>query len=338
MSELLIYTSQGIYCPKGDFYIDPWKPVHKAIVSHAHADHAIYGHAFYFCHNDTKPVLKHRLGNTIHVESYDYGHKIKINDVIVSLHPAGHVIGSCQIRVEYKGYVEVFSGDFKTINDNLSMPFEPLKCNHFISESTFGLPVFNFKNTNEIENELVSWVETNKQEGMNSVIFAYSLGKAQRIAQMVSKYFNVFVHSSIYSIHNLFLSAGYNVGNVENFANFNKAIHKGVLIIMPPMLLGSNILHKADPYLTAYASGWMQIRGNKKRINVDKGLVISDHADFKGILETIAETNCEMVSFTHGYADFMSRYVSEKKGIKTTVLHTNYIGEDIEGKDTAYEM
>lgn len=326
MSQLLNLTECGIYCSAGDFYIDPWRPVQKAFISHAHSDHARSGNATYICHKHTTPILELRLGNLNNFRSVDYGESISVNGVKITFHPAGHIIGSSQIRVEHNGRVEVFSGDYKTSQDGLSTPFEPIKCHHFISESTFGLPVFKFSDTNQIATNFQDWVKRNNEKGLNSIVFAYSLGKAQRIVNLSPENVEVFVHDSIFKTNQVIQSAGISLNAYQHANEFDKLKNQGALIITPPATMDSKWLKRFEPYSTAYASGWMQIRGNKKRLAVDKGIVISDHADFQGIIEAVNATGCEKVSFTHGYADFMARHFSEKS-LEATVLKTDFMGD-----------
>ena len=183
--KLIRFTNKGIYCPQGKFYIDPWRPVDLAIITHGHADHARWGMKKYLCHHFTKPILHSRISEDIEVQSVEYGEKIMINGVQVSLHPAGHIIGSAQIRLEYKGYVSVISGDYKVQNDGLSTPFELVKCHEFVTESTFGLPIYNWLEIEDLNKKLQNWVLRNKENQKTSVFIGYSLGKAQRIMKAV---------------------------------------------------------------------------------------------------------------------------------------------------------
>ena len=209
MDQLLQFTDRGIYCEAGDFYIDPWKPVNRAVITHAHSDHAYRGHNLYLAHRKSVPVLKYRLGGDIQVQSMDYMESLSHNGVAISLHPAGHIVGSSQVRVEYQGEVWVASGDYKTQDDGLSTPYEPVKCNAFISESTFGLPIFQWRSQQSIFDQLHQWWRKNQDEGTASVILCYALGKAQRILSGIDTSIGpVFAHGAIANINDLMISAG----------------------------------------------------------------------------------------------------------------------------------
>ena len=195
--KLITFTNKGIYCPQGKFYIDPWRPVDLAVITHGHADHARWGMKKYLCHHFTKPILHKRISEDIECQSVEYGEIININGVKVSLHPAGHIIGSAQIRLEYKGYVSVVSGDYKVQDDGLSTPFELVKCNEFVTESTFGLPIYNWLEVDDLNKKMQNWVLRNKENQKTSVFIGYSLGKAQRIMKAVEGVGKIHVHYSI---------------------------------------------------------------------------------------------------------------------------------------------
>ena len=177
---LLEFTSKGIYCKQADVYLDPWRGVNKAIISHGHSDHARWGSKRYITHEINVPIIQHRLGK-ISVTGKKYGDPFSINRVQFSFHPAGHVPGSAQIRVEYKGEVWVFTGDYKTQTDGISDPFEPVKCNTFITECTFGLPVFQWKDPKNVHDSINQWWAKNQEEKTSSLLMGYSLGKIQRL-------------------------------------------------------------------------------------------------------------------------------------------------------------
>src|SRR4030095_2600804 len=215
MSQLIEFTDKGLCCPQGKFYIDPWKPVEKAIITHAHSDYANFGHKYYLCHTYTKPLLEARLGNGYY-ETIEWNEPTYINGVKVSLHAAGHIIGSSQIRIEYNDEVWVVSGDYKTENDGISGVFEPVKCNVFISESTFGLPIYKWKPQQEIFQNIREWIIANEESGKTSVLIAYSLGKAQRVMQCIKDMdVKIFLHGAIWNVHQTLFQAGYNLPTVE---------------------------------------------------------------------------------------------------------------------------
>lgn len=325
--KLLKFTKKGIYCIPGKFYLDPWYPVDYAIISHGHADHARWGNKHYLCHNDSKAILQHRIGVGISIESLAYNQTKMINGVKVSFHPAGHIIGSAQIRLEYKGYVVVFSGDYKIQPDGVSTSFEPIKCHEFITESTFGLPIYKWKTEQELQNELQDWIYQNQQNNRTSVFFGYSLGKAQRILKLVENLDAIYVHAAIHNLNNAISNSGITLPKSQLLtSDFKKSAIQNKIIILPPALLGSRLLKRIPNAATAICSGWMQIRGNRRWKGVDAGFVVSDHADWDGLLTAVKATEAEKVYVTHGSQAVFSKYLNEI-GIKAHELKTEF-GED----------
>lgn len=321
---LLQLTDKGLYCAQGDFYVDPWRSVHKAVITHAHSDHAKAGHQAYLCHHLTKPLLKARLGNYSY-ESVSWNEPVYINGVKVSLHPAGHVIGSSQIRIEKNGEVWVVSGDYKTYDDGLSGLFEPVRCDTFITESTFGLPVYQWQTLHEQYHEVQQWVQRNQSDNVQSVLFAYSLGKAQRMIQAVADITpNIFVHGSVWTIDQALREVGIQLPPVKRISKETyKNDLKNAVIIAPLSTMDSPWMKQFSPYKTAVCSGWMHIRGQARRNQADTGFAISDHADWNGLMSAIDATKAERVLVTHGYSSVLSKYLNEK-GIEADILQTNY--------------
>jgi putative mRNA 3-end processing factor len=326
---LIGFTDKGLFCAAGNFYIDPWKPVEKAIITHGHSDHARFGSSNYLCHHYTKPILQLRLGAN-NYQSLDWNESININGVKVSLHPAGHIIGSSQIRVEHNGEVWVASGDYKVENDGISGAFEPVKCNTFITESTFGLPIYKWKSQQEIYNNIQQWILKNQAADKASVLIAYSLGKAQRVLQAASAITDkIYVHGAIFNMHETLKNAGWDLPNVKRvMPDTPKEEFKGAVIIAPPSADGSPWIKRFTPYSIGVCSGWMQVRGNARRKNVDAGFVLSDHADWDGLLQVIKETQAEKVFVTHGFQAAFSRYLNEI-GIESAEVKTQF-GNDEE--------
>ena len=328
--QLIKFTKKGIYCPQGKFYLDPWYPVDYAIISHGHADHARWGMKHYLCHNDSKAILRHRIGADIKVESIAYDEPININGVKVSFHPAGHVIGSAQIRLEHKGYIVVFTGDYKTQPDFITTPFETVKCHTFITESTFGLPIYHWKTEEELQQELQQWVYNNQRNNKTSVFFGYSLGKAQRLMSLLEGVDNIYVHRAIHNLNEAIINSGIQLPETTLLtADFDKKKVQNKIIIMPPGLLGSRLLKRVPNAATALCSGWMQIRGNKRWQAVDAGFTVSDHADWNGLLSAVKATEAEQVYVTHGSQAVFSKYLNEI-GIKADELKTEYGDEAME--------
>ncbi|PQJ79740.1 ligase-associated DNA damage response exonuclease [Polaribacter porphyrae] len=325
--KLIKFTKKGIYCIPGKFYLDPWYPVDYAIISHGHADHSRAGNKHYLCHNDSKAIIKHRLGQDICIESLGYNEPRNINGVQVSFFPAGHVIGSAQIRLEYKGFVVVFSGDYKTQPDFISTPFELVKCHEFITESTFGLPIYKWKEETALQTQLQNWVLQNQQNNRTSVFLGYSLGKAQRIMKLLEGVDDTFVHSAIHNLNEAISSSGIELPKTTllNF-DFKKADIQNKIVILPPALLGSRMLKKIPNTATAICSGWMHIRGNRRWKGVDAGFAVSDHADWDGLLEAVKATEAEKVYVTHGSQAVFSKYLNEI-GIEAHELKTEF-GDD----------
>jgi putative mRNA 3-end processing factor len=327
--DLLTFTDKGIYCLKGDFYIDPWKPVPHAIITHAHSDHARAGSGAYLCHHFTKPILKLRLGD-ISVQSVEWGEQVEMNGVKISLHPAGHIIGSSQIRVEYDGRVWVVSGDYKTENDGLSGEIEIVPCDVFVTESTFGLPIYEWKPQQELFYDIQNWILSNREKGKNSVLIAYSLGKAQRILKALEEISPlIYVHGAIWNVHQILLDAGVQLPEVKRITpDMNKGNFKTDLIIAPPSADQSPWMNRFQPYSVGVCSGWMQVRGNARRRNVDAGFAMSDHADWKGLISVIRGTGAKKVFVTHGFQSALSRYLNEI-GIEAAEIKTEF-GDEAE--------
>jgi len=327
--SLLTFTEKGIYCRQGDFYIDPWKPVSRAIITHAHSDHARPGSHSYLCHHYTKPLLYLRLGD-VTVQSVEWAEPIFMNNVRFSLHPAGHIIGSSQIRVEYAGETWVVSGDYKTENDGISGEMEIVPCDVFVSESTFGLPIYEWKSQQELFYEMQNWILANREKGLNSVLIAYSLGKAQRLLKGIEEISpSIFVHGAIWNVQEVLLNAGFQLPLVKKVTpEMNKDAFKTDTIIAPPSADNSPWMNRFHPYSVGICSGWMQVRGNVRRRNVDAGFVMSDHADWKGLLSVIRACSAKKVFVTHGFQSAFSRYLNET-GIESAEVKTEF-GDDAE--------
>lgn len=336
---LIEFTDKGLYCRQGNFYIDPWRPVEKAVITHAHSDHARWGSQSYLCHHLTKPILQLRLGDN-NYQSVEWEEKIFMNGVQVSLHPAGHIIGSSQIRVEYNGEVWVVSGDYKTENDGISGAFEPIRCHTFITESTFGLPIYNWKSQAALFTDIQNWIRNNQAAGKSSVLIAYSLGKAQRVLQAVKEVTNnIFVHGAIWNTQEALLQTGVLPAGLlpevkRVTADIPKEAYKESVVIAPPSADGTPWMRRFAPYSVGICSGWMQVRGNQRRRNADAGFALSDHADWKGLLHAVEATGAQKVLVTHGFQSSFSRYLNEA-GIEAGEVKTEY-GND-EDEETGSE-
>ena len=274
---LLAFTNKGIYCAAADVYLDPWKPVDKALITHGHSDHSRWGHGQYITHHRNIPIIRHRLG-AIQVKGVEWGESLSIRGVKFQFFPAGHIVGSSQIRVEYQGEVWVFSGDYKTENDGLCQAFEPVPCHTFITECTFGLPVFRWRPQNEVLSDINRWWAENKSEGRTSVLFGYSLGKAQRLLHLLDPEIGtIYTHGAIEKMNEVLRPLVALPPTIHIQPDTPKSEVKGNLILAPPSTHGSNWLRKFAPFETASASGWMAFRGARRRRAIDRGFVLSDH-------------------------------------------------------------
>ncbi len=323
---LLAFTDRGIYCAQADVYLDPWKPVKKAIITHGHADHSRYGHEQYITHPSNIPIIRHRLGD-IRVRGVAWGETFRVNGVQFSLHPAGHIIGSSQVRVEYQGEVWVFSGDYKLEDDGLAVPYEPVRCHTFITECTFGLPAFKWLPQEEVFRQIHEWWATNQQEGKTSVLFGYSLGKAQRLLKHLDLNLGtIYTHGAIENMNEVVREVADLPPTTRITRETTKEELRGNLVLAPPSAHGSPWIRKMVPFVTASASGWMTFRGARRRRAVDRGFVLSDHCDWQGLLQAIGETGAEKVICTHGYTEIFSRYLREQ-GYDARTEKTQYEGE-----------
>lgn len=326
--HLLQFTDRGIFCPRAGVYLDPWKPVERAIISHGHSDHAYAGHQHYLCTTDALPVIRHRLYLTDNIQGLPYGEVLAINGVGFSFHPAGHIPGSAQIRVAYKGEVWVFSGDYKLQHDGISAPFEPVRCQVFITESTFGLPVYKWKPQEKVFGEINEWWRKNRDEGKTSVISGYTLGKGQRILQNVDPTIGkIFTHGAVDTINHIMRVQGIPLPEAPRVTNETpKEDLKGALIISPPSAVGSPWVRRFLPYSLGVASGWMKLRGTRRRRGADRGFALSDHADWNELNTAVRETGAEKVFVTHGYSEIFAHWLNEQ-GIEAHEVKTRYEGE-----------
>ncbi|MGA7776411.1 MAG: ligase-associated DNA damage response exonuclease [Paraburkholderia sp.] len=335
-SDLVIARREGLYCPAGDFYIDPWQPVERAVITHAHSDHAREGHRHYLAAQSGAGVLLSRLPG-IDLQTAAYGERLDLNGVTVSLHPAGHVLGSAQVRIEYRGRVWVASGDYKLEADPTCDPFEPVPCDTFITESTFGLPIYRWDPPQTVFDSIDSWWRHNAAEGRASVLFCYSFGKAQRILASVDAAIGpIFCHGAVEPLNRAYRSAGVAlppVQMVSEVAVRDKAVFKEALVVAPPSAQGSAWLRRFGEYSDAFASGWMRLRGTRRRRGVDRGFVLSDHADWPGLQSAIRATGASRIIVTHGQVEPMVRWLREE-GLQAGAFATQY-GDDALEADAA---
>ena len=327
--SLISLTARGLYCKQGDFYIDPWKPVNKAVVTHAHADHAYRGSTNYLVAKDGEELARIRLDPEATITGQKYGEITDINGVKLSFHPAGHILGSAQVRVEYKGEVWIVSGDYKLTPDATCAAFEHIKCHYFITEATFGLPIYRWTPPEQTFSEISDWWRQNRENGKASIIFAYSLGKAQRILNGIDRSIgSIYTHGAVERLTQAYREAGIDLAQTTYVGNVtNKKEFAGSLIVAPPSAQMSTWMKRFGPQSTAFASGWMLVRGARRRRAVDRGFVLSDHADWPELLTAIRATEAETVYVTHGFSEEVVRYLNET-GMNAKPLKTQFIGDD----------
>lgn len=326
---MIFPTDKGLYCQAADIYVDPWGGVDKAIITHAHSDHARWGSLNYLCAEPGEKVLRYRLQNASNIETLPYGKTIEINGVKISLHPAGHILGSAQVRFEYKGEVWVVSGDYKLNPDPTCASFEPVQCDTFITESTFGLPIFKWPNKEELFQEINTWWSKNKSEGRNSLILCYALGKAQRILSGLDLSIGpVYTHGAVEVLNEVYRQSGQNLPLTTRIQQAMK-VEPGAMILAPPSVQNSAWQRKLQPVAVAFASGWMQVRGIRRRRAFDKGFILSDHCDWNSLLTAVKETKASRVFVTHGYSDIFSKYLQTEMGIESSILSTHFVGESV---------
>jgi putative mRNA 3-end processing factor len=336
---LLEFTDRGIFCPAAGVYLDPWKPVDRALITHGHSDHARWGHAHYLCTAVAAPVIRYRLRLENNLQTVQYGEPIVINGVHFTFHPAGHIPGSAQIRVEYQGEVWVFTGDYKLEDDGVSEPFELVRCHTFITESTFGLPVYRWKPQQAIMEDINAWWQKNRAEGKVSVIAGYALGKSQRILKNIDTTLGpVFVHGAIDNILEILRGQGIALPQTQRVTpQHKKQDFEGALVICPPSAVGSSWIRRFLPYSLGIASGWMSLRGARRRRGADRGFALSDHVDWDSLNTAVRETGAERVYVTHGYTEIYTQWLREQ-GLEAHAVQTRYEGElseIVEGEEKA---
>jgi putative mRNA 3-end processing factor len=334
-ADLVVARPQGLWCPPGDFYIDPWRPVEDALITHAHGDHLRAGHGRYLCAEAGRHVVLSRVG-PVALQTLRYGERLVHRGVTVSFHPAGHVLGSAQIRLEHQGQVWVVSGDYKTGPDATCAPFEPVRCEVFVTESTFGLPVFRWAAQQQVFDEINAWWQANAQAGRASIVHAYSFGKAQRVLAGLDPGMGpVIVHGAVATLNEAYRASGVALPATMSVQDATPEQLRRCLVVAPPSTQGSAWLRRFGDFSDAFASGWMQLRGARRRRNVDRGFVLSDHADWPGLLQAIRATQAPRVIVTHGYADPLVRYLREQ-GLESGTFKTEY-GDDEETPAPATE-
>ncbi|MGI4813032.1 MAG: ligase-associated DNA damage response exonuclease [Janthinobacterium lividum] len=341
--ELVVARKEGLYCPPGDFYIDPWQPVERAVITHAHGDHARSGHGHYLAAAAGAAVLRARLGD-IKLQTLDYGAALTIGEVRVSLHPAGHVLGSAQVRIEHRGEVWVASGDYKLDTDPTCAPFESVRCDTFITESTFGLPIYRWARSEQTTEQMLQWWRANAADARASILFCYAFGKAQRSLAMLAAAAGstrgldsvgpVYCHGAVETLNRAYIEAGValpatqrvDTSTAPRASRSSSRAFAGALILAPPSAAGSSWMKRFGDYSDGFASGWMRLRGARRRRGVDRGFVLSDHADWPSLQQAIGASGATRVIVTHGQVATLVRWLNEQ-GLDASAFSTEY-GDD----------
>jgi putative mRNA 3-end processing factor len=337
-TPIIINTDRGLYCPAGDFHIDAWRGVPRTIVTHAHSDHARRGSSRYLTAADGVHVLRQRMGAEAAIDALPYGEPIDMSGVRVSLHPAGHLLGSAQVRIEHKGHICVITGDYKRQSDPTCRPFELIPCHTLVTECTFGLPIFRWRDPGDVIADINQWWRGNVANGRTSMLLAYSLGKAQRLLASIDPGIGpILLHGAVMVMVEAYRQSGVTLPPAEHASVENARIHRGkALVICPPGAMAGTWSRKFSPMSIGVASGWMQVRGFRRRGAADRGFVLSDHVDWPALMQTIDESGAEHVIVTHGYTRQLSRYLGEQ-GRNVSIFQTRFTdaGEEDEPTEDA---
>jgi putative mRNA 3-end processing factor len=326
---MLFDTPPGLYCEAGGFHIDPWGAVPRAVITHAHGDHARFGSAAYLCASECAPLLRRRFGPDAVIESLPYGEARRINEVTISFHPAGHILGSAQVRVAGAGGVWVVAGDYKRAPDPTCAAFEPVACDTFVTESTFGLPIYRWDPTEFVIDEIMQWWTRNRERELTSVLFCYTLGKAQRLLAELRTVTDTpaYVHGMMLGLIEVYRERG--VAMLPSRGLIDKprgTSFAGELVLAPLSARGTPWMRRLGTISDAFVSGLMRVRGVRRQRAFDRGFVLSDHADWPALLETIAETGASRVLASHGHAEPLARFL-QQHGRDSGVIRTAWEGE-----------
>jgi putative mRNA 3-end processing factor len=334
---LLSLTDRGLYCAAGDFHVDPWRPAPRAVITHAHSDHARWGCDAYLAARAGEHVLRTRLGADARIRSVGYGETVDVNGVRVSLHPAGHILGSAQVRIEHGGEVAVVSGDYKTEPDATCAAFESIRCHAFVTESTFGLPIYRWPAQQAVFADIRRWWRQNAERGRASIIFAYALGKAQRLLAGLTDadIGPILTHGAVERLNDDYRASGIALPPTVHASRHPRtAGYAGALVIAPPSAAAGPWLRRFAPYATAFASGWMHVRSMRRRRSAERGFVVSDHVDWPALLGAVEATGAETVWVTHGYREPLVRVLRDR-GIDALAVQSRWEGELDIGDDDA---
>lgn len=332
MPGTLEMSPAGLYCSAGGFHIDPWRPVPRAVITHAHADHARSGCGHYLCLSTGKRVLRERVGASATIDTLRRGEQIRVGEVDLHLAPAGHILGAAQVCITHRGVRWVVTGDYKLEPDPTCDPFEPVETDVLITESTFGLPIYRWGDPQETADAINAWWRESREAGRTCVLFAYALGKAQRLAAMLDPSIGpIYAHGAVMKMVRAYRDSGVRLPAIDQLAPATRRAGGGrAMVIAPPSAAGSRWLKTFGETSVAMASGWMTIRGVRRRRGFDRGFVLSDHADFPGLVQAVEASRAKRVYVTHGSSASFARFLCER-GIEASPLETRFSGE--EGSD-----
>jgi len=321
MHDLLEVTPSGLYCPQGDFYIDPWRRVPRAIVTHAHADHARPGCDRYLCASPGKLLLRERVGSRAPIDTLRFHESIVINGVHVSLASSGHILGAAQVVLEHGGVTWAVTGDYKTQADPTCDPFQQVEADVLITESTFGLPLYRWQDPDAIAAQINQWWRDNQQNGRTSVLLAYSLGKAQRLAAMIDPSIGQIVaHGAVMKMVRAYRDSGVRLPPIDAVPSSARKVGGGrALVIAPPSVRGSRWLRLFGDVKVAMVSGWMFLQSEWHTRGFEHGFAISDHADFPGLISVIEGSRARRVLVTHGTSESLAELLRQR-GLDASVL------------------
>jgi putative mRNA 3-end processing factor len=337
--DILVPTPSGVCCKPGGFHIDPTRPVAKALITHGHSDHARAGHGAVLATQETLDIMRLRYGENFAktTQAVAYGETIALDGVNVSFHPAGHVLGSAQIKVERKGMRIVASGDYKDVPDPTCTPFELVPCDVFITEATFGLPVFRHHDVEGEFRKLLASVALFPERA--HLVGAYSLGKAQRVMALLRRAGydkTIYLHGAMAKITAYYQEQGIDLGPVELVSGTKKSELAGTITICPPSAMTDLWSRRFPDPVAAFASGWMRVRARARQRGIALPLVISDHADWDGLTKTISATGCSEVWVTHGQEDALVHW-AHLQGLKARPLDIVGYGDEEESEPAEAE-
>ena len=315
--QLIRTTDRGLYCEAGGFYVDPWRPVHRAVVTHAHSDHACYGCRHYLSSTAGELLMRLRMPPEADFQFVRYGETLNVGSVKVSLHPAGHMLGSSMVRLEHAGRVALISGDYKLGSDPTCAAWEPVRCHLLITETTFGLPVYRWPDPVEVFADINQWWARSAAAGLTSILYGYAIGKSQRLlAGLDPSIGPIYTHGAVekgvqaYRDSGIALPPTTAVSTIDQQDGDRKRF-AGAMILAVPSAHGTPWIRRFGKVTTAMASGWMAVRGNRRRRAVDRGFILSDHIDWPELIDATRQCQPETVWTAHGYTAVTARYLSE---------------------------